>query len=1472
MAQIKKFQVGGKMFIDGHEIDLEEYYKYASSLNGQARTAAMDMYNSAKSGNTVNYDSGRNNATGVQWSDINQAGLDNANKGKGWTRAKARRQAFWGGKGDDFARALQAAGRYVIPEAKEETPKDPELDALFKRDQEFDYNETKGKDGTISKVWSDSLGNADSMAYFNSIKDAVLNWNEDAYKTKYTTEAIDKLRNIRARYDADNDFFTKLETGFKGGNFDNQELWDNLKYIGFKDPNSTTATTENENEIDPNDPWANWRNPFSGSVSDDVLKGRGAQIYTGKDGNLYWDAYKNDDNIYLLNDVNFDYLQNTAYRNGALYKGRLFTQNQILNGTDALTSELRNLINNRRSAGFMTKSFDDWLAHENQDTNLFRYTGRGQRGAFQTFDKSKSYFKNGWDEHFEDGNYEVIDIGAQLDNLPEGTDVVGFIDYRNPQVDFYGDPILKFKVRNKDGQIITMNESEFNRWRKENNITQSAMTRPGNIQLQELSDDGLGFWNDRAVDVDVDGVTKQIWIQRDRNGNLRYHGLGKNPTMIYENSPLWQAIISGQTGFNGRPHFIRGDFQNYNYDSAKASKPSSQVLETLSSRHFKKGGSLPKLQWGGIVSNAFNPNETEEYFQPENIMQTPGHIGSNDMTSADKWQLASLIADGTSVLSSLTNASGAGAIVTGVTGLGGTAAQFISDVKRDGLDWGDAGRATLGIGFDVAGMLPGLGTASKLAKLTKNASKMTKTIGKAIGTAAKAGMAIGTVNAATQAYDKLKSGEKLDVNDWRNILTVISGTVYGTRGLANASRASKAASEVDSHIGRKSDKMITLKSLGTLDGAENIKLSKSDAETISKMMDKKDGAKKIQDFLKSKTGITVEEADLPKILDNYGFDVKSKWFGKKKSVENEALTEGLKTLDNLGEHGTGYYLLHGNKRSNLLDKAANEGILKELANSEGLSHRTRTYLGNRSIWDPESVGMSWDDKIQNNWFADFVPRTHKRVRKNISSPTTSTISANPTLPLPFVIGRQSLLTNIPFKSIYPAPSTILPSLQTTPKSISTSTSKFTPKREVERKIFREIITDLKNIKSSDDLRQFLLKVGFNGHGYNGESVENPYREILNKYPRLKQQLIKHIDNNRWFHGSGIDDFVHKYNLKFKKGGKVIKAQPGTKVPRDVGEIIPTVTANKNKNTGLAEGINTVKDAIDFRKNNPNYGESSNKSYLPFELGEFNGERATDLGMSAGRFATSLGMNKAKHDDTERAIRAGMGALEQMPTETYNRFQDHGITAAYNARANQDRQIKPISSNWLQNAALEQMNKAQADNTELEGRLKLAEMYQQHVQQNADLRRQYNQQKTDIVNRNNARMASMNSALAYNDAEKTFSDFQSIDNFGRELQARNAQNMQEQKAYNTMVAQAQMQNKMNPYSKTTDEQIASMFKPLSPENYNWWYKKPKVQSAKSGSKLRLRADEHIWINQNKATADAIKKINDNIIKLIMKALS
>ena len=84
-------------------------------------------------------------------------------------------------------------------------------------------------------------------------------------------------------------------------------------------------------------------------------------------------------------------------------------------------------------------------------------------------------------------------------------------------------------------------------------------------------------------------------------------------------------------------------------------------------------------------------------------------------------QLASIVMDLGSL--GLSMVPGVGGIAAAAAGVGGTAAQFSADIKRDGFDVDDAVSAAIGLGLDVATLLPGLGSVAKLSKLSKILAK-----------------------------------------------------------------------------------------------------------------------------------------------------------------------------------------------------------------------------------------------------------------------------------------------------------------------------------------------------------------------------------------------------------------------------------------------------------------------------------------------------------------------------------------------------------------------------------------------------------------------------------------------------------------------------------------------------------------------------------------------------------------------------
>jgi hypothetical protein len=133
---------------------------------------------------------------------------------------------------------------------------------------------------------------------------------------------------------------------------------------------------------------------------------------------------------------------------------------------------------------------------------------------------------------------------------------------------------------------------------------------------------------------------------------------------------------------------------------------------------FKDGG-VVSMQTGGDFGNAFVQGRNQAVEKAASNAGTNARKYLNDrrkisgeantfdtqnggLTEADKYHIAGLIGDVTSLIG---NPVGAG------IGLAGTASHFIGDIKEDGFQWSDVGRAAVGAGLDVLGMIPGASVA-----------------------------------------------------------------------------------------------------------------------------------------------------------------------------------------------------------------------------------------------------------------------------------------------------------------------------------------------------------------------------------------------------------------------------------------------------------------------------------------------------------------------------------------------------------------------------------------------------------------------------------------------------------------------------------------------------------------------------------------------------------------------------------------
>lgn len=166
---------------------------------------------------------------------------------------------------------------------------------------------------------------------------------------------------------------------------------------------------------------------------------------------------------------------------------------------------------------------------------------------------------------------------------------------------------------------------------------------------------------------------------------------------------------------------------------------------------------------------------SERYINSDNASMANPDAG---FTSVE-W--ARLAAGGADIFSALSAwAPGAGTAVSLGTGLGSTVANLYADIADDSVSAWDATKNTaLNLGMDLVGLVPGGGAAGKFAKIGKNLVKVAPKVLALIGTA---GHALNTPQ-YINSWSKLSTDEKLDAQDWNNILSSIQAILGPAAGI-----------------------------------------------------------------------------------------------------------------------------------------------------------------------------------------------------------------------------------------------------------------------------------------------------------------------------------------------------------------------------------------------------------------------------------------------------------------------------------------------------------------------------------------------------------------------------------------------------------------------------------------------------------------------------------------------------------------
>lgn len=792
-------------------------------------------------------------------------------------------------------------------------------------------------------------------------------------------------------------------------------------------------------------------------------------------------------------------------------------------------------------------------------------------------------------------------------------------------------------------------------------------------------------------------------------------------------------------------------------------------------QQYKTGGKIPKYQFGNVFKEITTKGVNSEPKQTviNNLSDiTQGAAVKNifkegELTPADKWQLGAIAGDLSALIASIP--TGGNPVAAGL-GFGSTISQFVSDVKRDGLDWGDAGRALGSLGLDMITLIPGVGIAGKTAKTIKVLKNSAKLIGSTFAAA-------GLVNAAQSLSNLTEDGKEWTIDDLRNVATGLQ-SVIGLKRLAFDKRL--ATKKLP-----KENKVTPVNNIETRKQALVDEKLKNDATLAEKYV----GENGKVDYDKASKEL-ISKSELAKL--------------NVSKITDSAKQRGKKFVNRF--------------------KAAPREIREAQYTAKGFWPRMMQTMRNRAIAryqidNPDKFGTRFViGSKESGWTGEQVP-VYGQVRNNTTLNNGFLLFHSP------YAGREQSFTPIGLS-----------------------------KKATEKAIKNQIVPT----KIQDGL----------------DSEGNlTYRYFVNT-PRGTE-----------YETDDMKELI-QYLRSHKSGGKIQKFAPGG--------LFDFVSK-------LGRGTQTINAKL------PKIDQDSLYSLT---------------GLIGSRV-----YNRKFHDEIEKGIRSGYNATLSAPQEIYDSFNTYGVPIAYENKAVREENYKPVTSDAVLANALEQQGQSQANQTRLEGRLKTSELFSDYLNRNNDLKRRYAQVRADVANQNRQIIANVNMQLAQNKASKLANDFTSFNNWLMEKRAKNTLNEEKRNAINSTLLQGklehelsgQMRDLMKPYRDQFDtwykddankdirdnysfESWLSEYKPEeynSIQNqlynlkvkslipyYNSLFKRPQfnaetytnVLSQRKGGKVSSHnryprpAHEEIWIQQNKAANEAVKSLNNNIVRLFIKATS
>lgn len=1250
MAQvnIQKLQGGGAVkkygnfTKDGVTYQVDDDFLQAMAAHGssitddRARADYGAIVNALRSGADLSYDSNTNELRG----DVTFDNMSNRQRRRAARRTSKTGEALdstFNGRVNQVKSATNALRGFnynqVTPQANKNKSVDVsrKLFLSYKRDK--DGNLVLDDNGRrIYNTDTDNTSIFDRLDFLRNLEkeENIVDWKGYNNQTK----------DVYSRFVKEYTDWDGLYQRIKDGSITDSDI-NTLSKLGILDKTNTSKTSEEGGAQSNQDKWdkdnnftTDFRNQFKisyGPKGELLTEGFGLEGY-GKD---WRNAYFGENFVNIHPELK-------RFKDYILYNGRLYSKNEWANPE----SEINQILNSPNVDIF-----------NKMRQNLFDPVKNGQwqvlwtNNPFQRYNSQLQYNPYFNKTYKNDDNVLYTYTSPLYENLPKGVTVMDIIDNNTPRNEFGVPTSIPSIGLDENGNVVDI--SKYIRAAGYNGEA------TGNAFYSRIdpTDKILGgyIWDD----FDPSGRYSFAYNPEDETQGFFYdteskklHPFNRNwfKSLLNDNYLSADEINAiKHREWSGFRRWLNAGFFNDEYAGKR-----------VPAIHYNR--QVPKQQTGGLIN--WISKDTEKTTpkvetRDEKKAATTSQIKSGDLTAADKWQLGALAADLGALVAAIPTG---GNPVAAALGVGSTATQFISDVKRDGFDLGDLGNAALGLGLDVVSFLPGVGIAGKAAKTAR--------IIKRIKPLLTAGFSALGLSAALNSINK--EGE-WTLDDYRNILMGVQGLIGGKRALDRTIGYKKTGRTADISGKAAPEKLIDIQKR-----ALNDAVSQNPGQFKGKAWyDAKTGNINYEDALKDADVLS----NLPK---------------------NKLYQEGLSKIKTATK----------NLNSSITDRLT--GDRKEL--------RARTedelpwFLQNR-------FGRSWMRGAQNREFGNVVERLENRAdfRKEFDAPSVRGLNI--------------------FERGY----------RTTGELINGDQAYFNP-----------------------------------------YWFPNPIPAKPIKIRTAKPRLMLPKTAGSWVQLPNDGGMVYRPQSLYKKGGKILKAQGGSKFfgksmdnqgaygsfEVDPVSVVakstftrPTINLG-NKVAGVQRDSNleaqikaSTQPAMEAQKEKALKNIKANTVVSTGSVSNgrgfsFNPKNLLDLGSLAG----GLISNARQRRELARGIRAAaQGQLRSMPTEIYAPYTDMGIARMYGDRIKDIRQFKTVTSDPNQVMAERFMRDQQADQLANERDTRLSQTISEFNDKDLAARREYANQRTQIADYNKAVLGQMENMLAQNKAAKQFTAWNQIIN-------------------------------------------------------------------------------------------------------------